>query len=263
MQNYTPEQEIQITRLEAAKVYLMPEQIDVYLESPDTLDLKEGDIIPPGYKRCGHCHLYKKLYMFNKNKGASNNCTGNCKECQKETSKKSYDANKGSTDHKAYYEANREKKLAHSQVYYSANKEKVLTGQKKYHQTSKGKKAMKGSHAKRKYLMNKNAGIPWTEELIIDRDKEGGDRPICVLCDKPVMFDRDIHMEHLIPIVIGGPNCFTNVGVAHALCNLQKSKDAREIETERVDKLIARAEVYMEEHKDKFPSVFNHSISEK
>lgn len=247
----------QIVRLEEARIYLSNEDIAKYKEAPDILTLRPGDVIPAGYKKCGHCGKFKKLYLFNRNRSSSTNCTGNCKECQKETSRKSYDKLKGTRDHKEYYAKNREKKLERSRQYYQENKDKVLAGQKKYHQTKKGQKAMQRSHAKRRYLLEKNAGIPYTTEMCIDRDKMGGDRPICVLCGKPIQHDRDIHMEHLIPVVMGGKNCFTNVGCAHSLCNLQKSKDAREITVEQVESLIERSETYMDEHPELFKEFFD------
>lgn len=256
MSQIVQETDEQIIRLEEGQVYLTNEEIEQYKCAPDVLILKPGDVIPQGYKKCGHCGMYKKFYLFNRNRSTSTNCTGNCKECQKETSRKSYDKLKGTRDHKEYYAANREKKLSHSRQYYQENKDKVLAGQKKYHKTKKGQKAMKKSHAKRRYLLGKNAGIPYTTEMCIDRDKQGGDRPICVLCGKPILHDRDIHMEHLIPVVMGGKNCFTNVGCAHSLCNLQKSKDAREVTVEQVESLIERSELYMDAHPELFKDFF-------
>lgn len=257
MSQIMQETDEQIIRLEEAGVYLSNADIIKYKEAPDVLTLKPGDVIPSGYKKCGHCGKFKKLYLFNRNKSSSTNCTGNCKECQKETSRKSYDKLKGTRNHKEYYAKNREKKLASSRQYYQENKDKVLAAQKKYHKTKKGQKAMQRSHAKRRYLLEKNAGIPYTTEMCIDRDKMGQERPICILCNKPIQHDRDIHMEHLIPVVMGGKNCFTNVGCAHSLCNLQKSKDAREITTEQVDSLIERSEQYMDEHPELFKDFFD------
>lgn len=247
----------QIIRLEEASVFLTTEDINKYKDAPDILTLQVGDVIPAGYKKCGHCGKYKKFYLFNRNRSSSTNCTGNCKECQKETSRKSYDKLKGTRDHKEYYAKNREKKLENSRQYYKENRDKVLANQKKYHKTKKGQKVMQRSHAKRRYLLEKNAGIPYTPELCIDRDKMGGEHPICVLCGKPIQHERDIHMEHLLPVVMGGKNCFTNVGCAHSICNLQKSKDAREITVEQVETLIERSEKYMDEHPEAFKDFFD------
>ena len=253
--------EEQLIRLDEAGIIMSEEDKQKYLSAPDEIKIADNVQIPPGYKKCGHCKTVKKLYLFNRNSQAKNNCTGNCKACQKATSKKSYDKTKDKRDYKRYYEANREKKLEQSRKYYQENKDSVLTKQKKYHSSKKGRKVMKRAHAKRKYLLEKNAGIPWTRDIIIDRDKmtmlngklvKVSEVPICILCSKPIIHDRDIHMEHLLPVVMDGKDCFTNVGCAHQLCNLQKSKDAREITVEQVQDLITRSEAYIDMHPELF-----------
>lgn len=244
--------ELQQQRLESAGIFLSSEELKAYFAHPDTLELKEGDSVPVGYKRCGHCGLYKKLYMFNQNSSSKINCTGNCKECQKKSSHKAYQKAKPKKNWKKYYAENRERKLELGRQYYQENKEQILAGQKKYQQTKAGKKAMKAAHKRRSQLLKNNAGIPWKKEWVIDRDKQGGEFPICVLCGKEIQVERDIHMEHLIPVALGGPDDFTNVGCAHALCNLQKSKDAREIDVEQVENLMKLSERYMDEHPELF-----------
>lgn len=244
--------ETQKQRLEEANVFLAADELAAYYRSPDVLNLQPGDSVPVGYKRCGHCGLYKKYYLFNRNSSSKINCTGNCKECQKASSHKAYQKAKPKKNYKKYYEEHREEKLARGRAYYAENKDKILAGQKKYHQTKAGKKVMQKSHAKRNKLMKANAGIPWKREWIIDRDKQGGEFPICVLCGKPIKVERDIHMEHLVPVVLGGLDDFTNVGCAHSLCNLQKSKDAREIDVEQVESLMILSEKYMDEHPELF-----------
>ena len=93
------EEDIRIIRLEEAGIFLTPEEIKAYKAEADVLELKVGDVVPKGYKRCGGCGKYKKLYLFNRNSRSSLNCTGNCKECQKKTSKKSYDKLKNTPEY--------------------------------------------------------------------------------------------------------------------------------------------------------------------
>lgn len=261
MQKYTAAEEIQLTRLEEARVFLDPESIREYLDGPDVLELKVGDTIPAGYKKCGRCGKYKKFYLFNRNKQVRNNCSGNCKDCQRSASKAHYATHKDPEKHRANYQANREARLAKGREYYQNNKERINAQQKEYHKSGKGRKVMKNAHAKRKYMLTKNAGIPYTLDLLIDRDRQGGDKPICILCGEPIQHKRDIHIEHLIPVVMGGADDFTNVGCAHQLCNLRKSKDAREVTTQQVAELIERSEKYMDEHPDTFKEFFNPSTS--
>lgn len=242
----------QIKRLEEAGIKMQNDKQIAYLKAVDELPASEGSIVPEGYKQCGRCKKIKKFYLFNRNSSAKNNCTGNCKECQKETAKKSYANTKHKRDYKRYYAEHRDEKREQGRQYYQDNKDEILERQKEYRGTKKGRKVMNKAHAKRRAALETNKGIPYTREQVIDRDKEGNTHPICILCDKPIEDVNDIHMEHLIPIVIGGLDCFTNVGCAHDVCNLSKSKDAREITTEQVEKLRLRAEAYIDAHVEDF-----------
>jgi len=243
---------------EAGKIFTEAEEKE-YLALPDILEalssvpIGVGIEVPAGYKRCGRCREVKKLYLFNRNSSSKINCSGNCKECQKHAAQQSYDKNKGKRDYKQYYADNQEIKRENGRKYYADHKEAITIKQKSYRGSSKGRKVMHRAHSKRKYMMTKNAGIPWTREMVIDRDKQGNEFPICYLCGEPIVRDSTLHMEHVIPIVLGGKDCFTNVACAHELCNLRKSKDAREITAEQVEGIIVLAEAYIDKHPELFP----------
>jgi 5-methylcytosine-specific restriction endonuclease McrA len=246
----------QLDRLTEAGIISLEKEIVTYLAMADVIITAAEVDIPVGYKRCGGCKKIKKLYLFNRNSSAKNNCTGNCKDCQKISAKESYEKNKGKRDYKAYYQENSDKKKESGRAYYSENKEKILERQKSYRHSSTGKKVMKMARKRRRFMMDKNAGIPWTRALIIDRDRQGNEFPSCYLCGSAITKDSALHMEHVIPIVLGGKDCFTNVACAHELCNLRKSKDAREITAEQVEGIIDLAERYIESHKPDFPELF-------
>lgn len=247
--------EQQVIRLEEAGVHLNDDELNTYVASPDTLEEPSDQEVPLGYKRCGKCKQLKKFYLFNRNSSSRINCTGNCKECQSRTAQVSYDKNKDKRDYKKYYEENRELKREHGRKYYARHKDKILLKQKQYRQTDEGKEIMNKAHANRKRSMKEKRGIPYTREIIIDRDSVfiGQSSPLCCLCGKPIEDMSDIHMEHLISIAIGGFDCFTNVGCAHSECNLRKTKDANEITVEQVETLEKRAEEYIEAHPELFP----------
>jgi hypothetical protein len=257
MQGLQELQELQIMRLQEGGVNLEEDELDAYLEAPDVIENPTAGStdIPAGYKRCGKCKRIKKFYLFNRNKSARNNCTGNCKECQIVTAQKSYDKNKDKRDYKKYYAENREMKREHGRNYYQRNKEKILARQRQYKQTAAGKEVMNKARSTRKKSMKENAGIPYTREIVIDRDSRfiNSEFPLCCLCNKPITDPEDIHMEHIISIAIGGADCFTNVGCAHSECNLSKSKDAAEITVEQVESIEARAEAYIDAHPEAFP----------
>lgn len=65
----------------------------------------------------------------------------------------------------------------------------------------------------------KRKGMPRREILrayIIERD-----RSICHLCGKKVE-PGEIHLDHVIPLSLGGAHDETNIRVSHAFCNLSK-----------------------------------------
>lgn len=253
----TIENEQQIERLQTANIILYGEELNHYLEAPSVLeDLADySEAIFVGYKRCGRCKKLKKLHLFNQNSSSKLNCTGNCKDCQKETAQVSYDKNKGNRDYKKYYAENKDMKRQHNRTYYEQHKDQLSVKHQKYRKTADGRKAMNQAHAIRKKGMKQNTGIPYTREMVIDRDSQFINEifPICCLCGKAIEDCDTLHMEHLIPIVIGGADCFTNVGCAHSECNLRKSKDAHELTVAQVESVEKRAEQYINAHPEHFP----------
>lgn len=115
---------------------------------------------------------------------------------------------------------------------------------------------MTKAHAKRNQSLKDNVGIPYTREIVIDRDRQGGPDPICYLCGEPITGTQMIHLDHVVPVVMGGRDCFTNVACVHDTCNLRKSKDAREVTVEQVTLLEKLSDSYMEAHQDLFPDIF-------
>jgi 5-methylcytosine-specific restriction endonuclease McrA len=164
----------------------------------------------------------------------------------------SYEKTKGNRDYKEYYAKNRDRKLASGKKYYEENKEKVTDTQKQYHQSKKGRKVMQKAHAKRRKLMAEHKGIPYKREYVIERDKLGGEFPVCYICGEPIKYEREIQLDHLIGITIGGQDCFTNVACTHMVCNLKKTKACTETTVEQVEDIIARAETYIDEHPELF-----------
>lgn len=252
-------QDIQISRLCDAGVQMSPSEQERYLQMEDELP-KDAATLPAGYKRCTKCGAVKKIYLFNRNAQAKDNCTSQCKACQSANAHKSYAKNKHKRNYKKYYQANKEKKQAQSRQYYQEHKSELKVKHAQYRATAKGKKAMSKAHAKRAKLLKANVGIPYTREMVIDRDCMGGNEPICYLCGKPITGTP--HLDHVMPVVMGGKDCFTNIACVHDVCNLRKSKDAREITTEQVNTIASRSEAYMESHQDMFPDIFGPSTDE-
>jgi 5-methylcytosine-specific restriction endonuclease McrA len=247
----TEQEKEALRRVKISNVIL--EDADTYLKTPDILP-KETIEIPGGYKKCGGCKKIQKFYLFNINNSVLNKCTGNCKECQKKAAVASYERNKKKRDYKKYYQENKERKQEHGRKYYAENKEKILATQKKYHVSSAGKKVMQKAHFKRRKAIANNKGILYKREWVIDRDKNEQDKPVCYLCGEVIEFERDIQLDHVIPIVLGGSDCFTNIACSHGLCNLRREKDARRLTTAQVNEIIGRAEAYIDSHPELFES---------
>lgn len=246
-----------LLRLEEAGITLTEEQKKEYVAKEDDLgEVAKGATLPVGFKRCGACGHAKKFYLFNRNRGSKTNTTGNCKECQRKSAAKSYQKTKQRRNYKKYYQENKEMKQAQARKYYQKNKERLKEKHKQYLKTRRGRLVMQRAHAKRRKALAENAGIPYTRELVIERDSVflGKQYPVCYLCGEPIedTSGQGLHIDHVIPIVTGGLDCFTNVACTHAACNLRKEKDARELSAEQIQEIGKRAREYIDAHPDKF-----------
>ena len=246
-----------LERVTLAGIIMTAEQQQEYLATADNLgEVVKGAEVPLGYKRCGKCGQALKFYLFNKNAGSKTNTSGSCKECQKQNAKKSYTKTKQKRNYKKYYQENKEIKQAHARKYYEENKDKLKEKHKEYLQTNKGKKVMQKAHAKRRKALAANAGVPCTREMIIERDSVfiKQEHPICYVCEKPITdtSGAGLHIDHVIPVVQGGLDCFTNKASTHSTCNLRREKDARELTTAQVEAIKKRATAFIEAHPHHF-----------
>lgn len=244
-------------RVTLAGVIMTVDQEKEYLRTADVLgEVEKGAEVPLGYKRCGSCGKAMKFYLFNKNSGSKTNTTGSCKECQRQNAKKSYGKTKQRRNYKKHYQENKEMKQAQARKYYSENKDKIKVRHAEYLKTKKGQQVMQRAHAKRRKSLAENAGVPYTRQLVIERDSAflGLEHPVCYLCNEPITdtSGAGLHMDHVIPVVGGGLDCFMNIASTHSLCNLKREKDARELSVEQVEAITTRAKEYMDAHPDRF-----------
>lgn len=247
----------QVERLSLAGVIFQPPVLTVYLRAKDSLgEVEKGTVVAEGYKRCGACGHAKKFYLFNKNSGSKTNTSGSCKECQKSTAAKSYGKTKKSRNYKKYYQEHKEAKQEQARKYYRENKETLTAKHKAYLATKAGKKVMTKAHGKRRAALAVNKGIPYTRQMVIDRDGAFLERehPLCYLCLEDITdtSGKGLHLDHVVPVVMGGLDCFSNIACSHATCNLTREKDARELTPEQVTDIIQIAEEYIDAHPDLF-----------
>lgn len=250
-------QEAILERATLGGVSFTKEQGAEYLAAKDDLGpVDKGATIALGYKRCGRCSHGKKFFLFNKNNGSKTNTSGNCKDCQKSTARTSYDKTKDKRNYKKYYQENKEMKQAAARKYYEENKEAMTMKHKEYLQSKKGQKVMAKAHAKRRKSLAANAGVPYSRVMVIARDSLfiGSELPTCYLCNTLIedTSGKGLHLDHVVPVLLGGLDCFTNIASSHAVCNLKREKDARELQPEQIENIKEIAARYI----DAFPEEF-------
>lgn len=97
---------------------------------------------------------------------------------------------------------------------------------RKYNSTEKGKaynrkhikewrKKTKKPHGERPQRLREYREV--IVDFLIKRDGY-----ICGFCKKS-LDDSKVHIDHIIPIALGGPNTMENIRLAHAECNLAAS----------------------------------------
>ena len=236
---------------------------DEYVAAPDVME-KDNFTGILGYKYCSKCNTYKKLYMFYSSSNHKDGFAPECKKCRGERRAKLHE--NMSEEKKAkrkQYRKNSDKKRLEKQRLAMINGEYVpkekTAGEitrdmrrrarnAEYRKTDTWKEVYKRSVQKREALKKANKGIPYTKTLIKQRD-EG--LP-CILCGKPIEDWSDAQVDHLIPILIGGLDCFSNVSYVHSSCNHKKTKTALEINLTQVEDLRKRTEAFIDNHKELF-----------
>ena len=126
-----------------------------------------------------------------------------------------YEANKDKI--KAYYEANKEantgKKAARMKAYYEANKEKYCAIQKAYRQANKEKH---NAHVSKHRALKRQAILPTTDNELIRN-----------LYKRRVVMTKEngeqYHVDHIIPLSIGGAHHQDNIRIISAKENQEKS----------------------------------------
>ena len=111
---------------------------------------------------------------------------------------------------------------------------------------------------KRRALKLENGYEPYTEYQILELYGTN-----CHLCTLPINLDAPraigkadgwelaLHIDHVIPIIAGGPDTLENVRPSHAICNMKKgSKMADEFEEELDPSLFEDEAVELEDYDD-------------
>ena len=131
----------------------------------------------------------------------------------------------------AYYLANRDKILARQAVYRDVNRDKVRACQARSQAAHLPECAARASE-RRARIAGTALNITIAQKAEIDeiyRRANEDCKVRCYLCNKLIpMGDR--HVDHIFPVIKGGPTRPSNLGITHSKCNLSKgSKHPNEL----------------------------------
>ena len=129
---------------------------------------------------------------------------------------------------KKYYEANRDKLLAINKEYRENNPIKEAERKRLYNQTPIGKATSRKRSQERRALKATVDYEDFNPNEVLERD---GYR--CQLCGKKTRPDYNPyhplypHLDHIVPLSLGGPHTKVNTQCLCRLCNLQKHNTGR------------------------------------
>ena len=164
-------------------------------------------------KKCKKCEEVKPLNEFNKQTAAKDGKQGECRDCSK-----AYNA--------AWYAANKERQIANAAAWYAANKELKAATHAAWRADNKERKAAYdaawrvANPEKRKASFHLRrarvaCAVPqrWRKDESVTPD-------VCYWCGCD---DAVWHVEHIMPISLGGPAVESNEVRACESCNMAKS----------------------------------------
>ncbi len=148
---------------------------------------------------------------------ADRNNSGACKVCHRNRSRRHYECNrkKVAEYYRQYYASNREKFADRQREHYAINPDKFAERSSKWEQDNR---------EKRKVIMqNRRARIKGNggklsndiiETLLVRQNSK------CGCCNKSLK--NGYHLDHIMPIALGGKNSDDNVQLLTPKCNLSK-----------------------------------------
>lgn len=163
--------------------------------------------------------------------------TGHCVECSLAKAKISKAKNRGKYKeqsqqyNKRYYHENREREIARVKKYENDNKEMILAKAKEY----RLKNAKRRNEQAKEWRKNNQATCRSHEATRRAREKSGNgytqkqiDAMLleqdykCVYCEKDISVSR--HIDHIMPLALGGLNDISNIQILCPKCNLSKHR---------------------------------------
>lgn len=183
-------------------------------------------------KKCTKCGETKPAAEFYKQAGTRDKLDPWCKACHIEYRAKWNSANntKLRSHNAAYRAANSAERKAYNAAYRSANSEKIRVANAAYRAANVSRKCesdakYRAANPEKRRINDQNRNA---------RKRESGgklshglaaklfklQRGKCPCCGKPL--GNDFHLDHRMPIALGGMNIDDNIQLLHSKCNLQK-----------------------------------------
>ena len=194
-------------------------------------------------KVCNKCKVEKSLKDFRLKKVRGTYKPNSvCKACESEQKKEHYLINKSSILNRRkekrvtpeakekrkkylskYLEENKKEIKEKLQKYYKENREQLLKKASECKKTKDGKISSRASSSKRRNASLDNADGTITKHSLDTLLQIQNNQ--CFYCKKDLslLTDREVHLDHYIPLSKGGAHSITNVVWSCSSCNLQKN----------------------------------------
>lgn len=178
-------------------------------------------------QKCNKCNGWKNFEDFAKHSRMKYGIDTTCKSCILENTKKHYKENKEKIIEyqKKYYLENREYKLKYKREHYKKNREYLIEWFKEYEKNDKRILDRSIYRARRRSKI-KEFKTDITADFLSNLWEK---TEVCETCNKKLLNKKDAHLDHIIPLCVGGEHMKKNVRYICSSCNLQRPKDGSDI----------------------------------
>jgi len=172
-------------------------------------------------KTCYKCKIEKSIIYFYKAKSKKDGLQSKCKDCEKSYNLNIRDKIKTSATTKNWKLSNPDKVKADNKAWGLANPDKVKAKYKKYQQATLDKGAAK-THKRRALKLNSGGTYAVKDiRLLIETQQSK-----CVYCKVELILEGKgkYHIDHIMPLFLGGTNYPINLQALCPSCNMRKGK---------------------------------------